>query len=132
MEHKGYNFYCKRKVEETHISYRSNESYLQAARLPNLSNSFGMIWKRVMASMREAYPNATLSTIGRTPGISVSKYTTAQVTWSDTLRSIEVAIVIQTGNLLEPSSLTCDFVHALMDAVTEQFFLVGIVECLLQ
>ncbi|POM74565.1 Hypothetical protein PHPALM_8463 [Phytophthora palmivora] len=39
-------------------------------------------------------------------------------------------IVIQTGRLLEPSSVTCDFERALMNAVTEQFPLVKIVGCL--
>ncbi|POM69289.1 Hypothetical protein PHPALM_14436 [Phytophthora palmivora] len=270
MEHKGYNFCCKRKVEETHTSYwvcaqfrggckarliirngtvkscnghtcrevalpkltdvRSEmRAALQAACLSNLSTPPGMIWERIMSSLREAYPNATLSTIGRTPGISIIKYTRAQVTGSDTLRAIELApmrnvaeddvrpflqfsvvhtmgcaqhrclgfghpdlirllrysgttlfidctfkmvpkpfyqclivmvrdpdvdlyvpamyvlmdskqqdvywnvlnyIVIQTGRLLEPSSVTCDFERALMNAVTEQFPLVKIVGCL--
>ncbi|POM68625.1 LOW QUALITY PROTEIN: Hypothetical protein PHPALM_15197 [Phytophthora palmivora] len=125
MEHKGYNFYCNRKVEETHTSYwvcaqfrggrkarliirdgtsrnghtcrevalpeltdvRSEmRAALQAACLSNLSTPPGM-----MSSLREAYPSATLSTIGRTPGISIVKYTRAQVTGSDTLRAIELA-----------------------------------------
>ncbi|EGZ27523.1 hypothetical protein PHYSODRAFT_257161 [Phytophthora sojae] len=63
----------------------------QSACLSNLSLPPGMVWQRVMASMREAYPDATLSTITRQPGISIIKYTRAQVTGSDALRVIESA-----------------------------------------
>ncbi|OWY97538.1 hypothetical protein PHMEG_00031912 [Phytophthora megakarya] len=39
-------------------------------------------------------------------------------------------VIIQTGRLLEPSTVTCDFEKGLMNAVTDQFPLVKIVGCL--
>ncbi|KAG2786087.1 hypothetical protein PC116_g10991 [Phytophthora cactorum] len=40
---------------------------LQEACFFNLSMPPGMVWERVMASLREAYPEETLSTIPPTP-----------------------------------------------------------------
>ncbi|GMF30579.1 unnamed protein product [Phytophthora fragariaefolia] len=39
-------------------------------------------------------------------------------------------VIIQTGRLLEPATVTCDFERGLMNAVTDQFPLVKIVGCL--
>ncbi|KAG2897361.1 hypothetical protein PC119_g16668 [Phytophthora cactorum] len=39
-------------------------------------------------------------------------------------------VIVQTGRLLEPATVTCDFEHGLMNAITEQFPLVKIVGCL--
>ncbi|OWZ11105.1 hypothetical protein PHMEG_00015926 [Phytophthora megakarya] len=39
-------------------------------------------------------------------------------------------VIIQTGRLLEPATVTCDFEKGLMNAVTEQFSLVKIMGCL--
>ncbi|KAG3118671.1 hypothetical protein PI124_g4084 [Phytophthora idaei] len=196
---------------------------LQEACLSNLSMSPSMMWERVMASLREAYPEETLSTIPRLPSISIIKYTRAQATGSDAFRAIEsiptrnVAaddprpffslvwstrlgagnkdtsdlvtqnssgsaifidgtfkmvprpftqclivmmrdpgvdvdvpttyvlmdlkqqdaywnalnyVIVQTDRLLEPATVTCDFEHGLMNAITEQFPLLKIVGCL--
>ncbi|KAG3032222.1 hypothetical protein PC121_g4092 [Phytophthora cactorum] len=39
-------------------------------------------------------------------------------------------VIVQTGRPLEPATVTCDFEHGLMNAITEQFPLVKIVGCL--
>ncbi|KAG3200642.1 hypothetical protein PC128_g4458 [Phytophthora cactorum] len=62
---------------------------LQEACFSNLSMPPGMMWERVMASLREAYPEETLSTIPRLPSISIIKYTRTQATGSDAFRAIE-------------------------------------------
>ncbi|RAW24261.1 hypothetical protein PC110_g19309 [Phytophthora cactorum] len=189
----------------------------------------GMVWELVMASLREAYPEETLSTIPRLPSITIIKYTRTQATGSDAFRAIEsiptrnVAaddsrpflqfsvvhtvgcgqqrylgfghpelvrllryagsaifidgifkmvprpfpqclivmmrdpgmdmyvpatyvlmdskqqdaywnalnyVIVQTDRLLEPATVTCDFEHGLMNAITEQFPLVKIRGCL--
>ncbi|KAG3105928.1 hypothetical protein PI124_g20472 [Phytophthora idaei] len=48
---------------------------LQEASFCNISMPPGMVWERVMASLRVAYPEETLSTIPRLPSISIFKYT---------------------------------------------------------
>ncbi|KAG3062861.1 hypothetical protein PI125_g24458 [Phytophthora idaei] len=74
MEFKDYSFYRQHYVEETGTTYficpppikdaRSEmRTALQKACLSNLSMPPGMVWERVMASLREAYPEETLSTI---------------------------------------------------------------------
>ncbi|KAG4238144.1 hypothetical protein PC116_g13785 [Phytophthora cactorum] len=62
---------------------------LQEACLSILSMPPGMVWERVMASLREAYPEETLSTIPQLPSISIIKYTRTQATGSDAFRAIE-------------------------------------------
>ncbi|RLN69202.1 hypothetical protein BBJ28_00020937 [Nothophytophthora sp. Chile5] len=84
---------CGQEVPAAVVDVRREmRSTFQAACLANLSLTVaGMVWDQVMATMRESYPDATLSAIGRLPSISIIKYTRAQVTGSDALRAIESA-----------------------------------------
>ncbi|GMF14704.1 unnamed protein product [Phytophthora fragariaefolia] len=62
---------------------------LQEASLADLSLPPSLVWERVMASLPEAYPTATLNTIPRLPSISIVKYTRTQAIGSDAFRAIE-------------------------------------------
>ncbi|KAG3117013.1 hypothetical protein PI124_g4309 [Phytophthora idaei] len=69
----------------------------------------------------------------RDPGVDAYMPATYMLTDSkqqDTYWNVLNYVIVQTDRLLEPATVTCDFEHGLMNAITEQFPLVKIVGCL--
>ncbi|KAG3087210.1 hypothetical protein PI124_g8662 [Phytophthora idaei] len=67
----------------------------------------------------------------RDPGVDVDVPATCMLTDSkqqDAYWNVLNYVIVQTDRLLEPATVTFDFEHGLMNAITEQFPLVKIVE----
>ncbi|KAE8878915.1 hypothetical protein PF005_g22227 [Phytophthora fragariae] len=97
------NHTCNENVEATQAPAITDvraemRTALQEASISNLSLLSSLIWERVMASFREAYPTATLNTIPRLPSISIVNYSMTPATGGDAFRAIES---VPTGNVVE-------------------------------